>query len=50
MMAMMTVVLRGRGYDGDIEGNLQRGETKQKNCSTNSYRAEDYVLLKARNL
>jgi hypothetical protein len=44
-MMVMTVLLRGRDYDGDIEGKLQRGETKQKNRSTKSYRAEGYVLL-----
>lgn len=50
MMATMTVVLRGRDYDGDIEGKLQRSKTNEKNCNTKSYRAEIYALLKARNL
>lgn len=49
-MVMMTVVLRGRDYDGGTEGKLQRSKTQEKNCSTKSYRAEIYGLLKARNL
>jgi hypothetical protein len=49
MMVVMMMVLRGRDYDGDIEGKLQRGETKQKNRSTKSCITEGDVLLKARN-